>query len=51
MLDAGCGNSGYFQLAMFNLGAKNVTCLDIGEEWKQELSKILHQKKIPDGLC
>ena len=51
VLDAGCGNSGYFQLAMFNLGAKKVTCLDIGEEWKLELSKILLQKKIPDGFC
>jgi 2-polyprenyl-3-methyl-5-hydroxy-6-metoxy-1,4-benzoquinol methylase len=30
VLDAGCGNSGYFQVAMHRLGARKVTCLDIG---------------------
>jgi len=48
ILDAGCGNTGYFQVAMFNLGAKHVTCLDIGDEWQQELRKALQQRHIPD---
>lgn len=48
ILDAGCGNTGYFQVAMFNLGAKHITCLDIGDEWQQELIKALRQRNIPD---
>lgn len=51
VLDAGCGNTGYFQVAMFNLGVKSVTCLDIGEDWKAELDKILHRHNIPSGFC
>jgi ubiquinone/menaquinone biosynthesis C-methylase UbiE len=51
ILDAGCGNSGYFEVAMYNLGAKNVTCLDIGEEWKAEMDKVLFKHKIPAGFC
>lgn len=51
ILDAGCGNSGYFQVAMYNLGAKHVTCLDIGEDWKPELAKILSQHNIPLDFC
>ena len=41
VLDAGCGNTGYFQIAMKNLGVKKVTCLDIGSEWIPELKKVL----------
>ena len=33
VLDAGCGNSGYFPLTMMKLGAGKVTCLDLGEDW------------------
>ena len=51
ILDAGCGNTGYFEVAMYNLGAKRVTCLDIGEEWKEDLEKILYRHKIPNGFC
>ncbi len=51
VLDAGCGNSGYFQVAMYNLGVKHVTCLDIGEDWKPELAKILNQHNIPVDFC
>ncbi|MFM8719357.1 MAG: class I SAM-dependent methyltransferase, partial [Chthoniobacterales bacterium] len=51
VLDAGCGNTGYFEVAMYNLGAKSVTCLDIGEEWKEEIEKVLHKNKIPRGFC
>jgi ubiquinone/menaquinone biosynthesis C-methylase UbiE len=36
---------------MYNLGVKHVTCLDIGDEWKGELSKILSKYKIPTGFC
>ena len=51
VLDAGCGNSGYFQVAMYNLGVNHVTCLDIGEDWKPELAKILNQHNIPIDFC
>jgi SAM-dependent methyltransferase len=51
VLDAGCGNTGYFEVAMYNLGAKHVTCLDIGEEWKEEIDKVLFKNKIPSGFC
>jgi SAM-dependent methyltransferase len=47
VLDAGCGNTGYFQVAMFNLGVRHVTCLDIGDQWQQELVKALQHRNIP----
>jgi len=37
ILDAGCGNSGYFQHAMYKHGVSEIHCLDIGEEWIQPL--------------
>ena len=50
VLDAGCGNSGYFQVAMHHLGAGRVTCLDIGADWQQELRKIVAKHNVPDGF-
>jgi SAM-dependent methyltransferase len=50
-LDAGCGNTGYFQVAMYNLGALSVTCLDIGDEWKPELEKVIREYKVHEGFC
>jgi len=47
VLDAGCGNSGYFQVAMHRLGASKVTCLDIGTDWQQELRKIITKHNVP----
>ena len=47
VLDAGCGNSGYFAKAMVDLGAKHVYCLDIGNKWKRELKKGLKNKGVP----
>ena len=37
VLDAGCGNSGYFQVAMKKLGASEITCLDLVTDWISEL--------------
>jgi ubiquinone/menaquinone biosynthesis C-methylase UbiE len=44
IVDIGCGNTAYFQMAMHDLGAAHVTCLDIGDDWKTELQSAL------DGL-
>lgn len=41
ILDAGCGNSTYFQCAMLDLGVKRITCLELGEEWKESLRQGL----------
>ena len=51
VLDAGCGNSGYFQVAMHALGARKVTCLDIGTDWQPELEKIVLKHGVPEGFC
>lgn len=47
VLDAGCGNTGYFQVAMHKLGAKKITCLDLGTEWMPELKSILSKYEVP----
>ncbi len=47
VLDAGCGNTGYFAKAMIDLGAKHVYCLDLGNKWKAELRKGLKKKGVP----
>ena len=51
VLDAGCGNTGYFQLAMYNLGADHVTCLAIGDEWQDELARVMKKWNIPSDFC
>ena len=51
VLDAGCGNSGYFQVAMHALGARKVTCLDIGTDWQPELKKIVLKHGVPENFC
>ncbi len=40
-LDAGCGNTGYFQVAMSSLGVIRQTCLDLGRDWIPELLSVL----------
>ena len=47
ILDAGCGNTGYFTKAMIDLGAKHVYCLDLGDKWKSVLKKGLKNKGVP----
>ena len=47
ILDAGCGNTGYFTKAMIDLGAKHVYCLDLGSKWKSVLKKGLKNKGVP----
>ena len=46
VLDAGCGNSGYFAKAMIDLGAKQVYCLDLGKQWIHNLKKGLKEKGV-----
>jgi ubiquinone/menaquinone biosynthesis C-methylase UbiE len=47
VLDAGCGNTGYIQVAMHRLGAKKITCLDLGEDWIPELKKVTEKFSVP----
>lgn len=41
VLDAGCGNTAYFEVAMLDMGVASVTCLDLGEDWIPELKSAL----------
>ena len=50
VLDAGCGNTGYFQKAMYDLGAKRCVCIDIGYEWISELKNFGVAEGIPDSF-
>ena len=36
---------------MFRLGARHVTCLDIGDDWKDEMEKVLMDNEIPKEFC
>lgn len=51
VLDAGCGNSAYFQKAMFDLGVAHVTCIDIGDTWIPELKNALNILGVPEDFC
>jgi ubiquinone/menaquinone biosynthesis C-methylase UbiE len=51
VLDAGCGNSGYFEVAMYKLGVDSVTCMDIGNEWQEQMEIVLYKNQIPKGFC
>ncbi|MCG2694954.1 class I SAM-dependent methyltransferase [Candidatus Parcubacteria bacterium] len=48
ILDAGCGNSAYFEIAMIKLGVGRITCLDLGKEWIPFLKNALHDFGISD---
>lgn len=50
VLDAGCGNTLYFQKAMYTLGASHVTCLDIGDEWIMPFKTAMAARKIPENF-
>jgi SAM-dependent methyltransferase len=47
VIDVGCGNTAYFQKAMFDLGATHVTCVDIGTGWMPELQSALDGLGVP----
>ncbi|MEO5366360.1 MAG: class I SAM-dependent methyltransferase [Magnetococcus sp. WYHC-3] len=47
VLDAGCGNSGYLQVAFSRFGIGNMTCIDIGSEWGPALMRILKKHEVP----
>jgi SAM-dependent methyltransferase len=49
ILDAGCGNSAYFEVAMWQLGVGHITCLDLGDSWKDPLQEALRCFEIPDS--
>jgi ubiquinone/menaquinone biosynthesis C-methylase UbiE len=44
ILDAGCGNTTYFQIAMLDYGVNKITCLDLGEDWIPHLKDSLIKK-------
>lgn len=44
ILDAGCGNSGYFQHSMFKHGVQEIHCMDIGDDWIPPLKSHLKLK-------
>lgn len=46
VLDAGCGNTGYFEVAMANLGVANITCLDIGKDWIPDLKQVMQEYSV-----
>lgn len=46
LLDAGCGNTGYFQVVMNGLGINKMTCLDLGSDWIKPLKEFLENKGI-----
>lgn len=50
VLDAGCGNTAYFQKAMFDLGCAHINCLDIGNEWVDVLDNGLKNLGIPKSF-
>lgn len=47
VLDAGCGNTGYFQVAMNSLNVASQTCLDLGNDWIAELELVLQLYGMP----
>jgi SAM-dependent methyltransferase len=50
VLDAGCGNTGFFQVAMHRLGAGHIHCLDIGEDWIPLLKRITRDHGVPESF-
>ena len=46
LLDAGCGSTGYITEAMQKLGCKEVTHLDLGDTWIQELQTKFKMRNI-----
>lgn len=46
-VDIGCGNTAYFQKAMYDLGAVHITCVDIGEDWMPEMEAALESLNVP----
>lgn len=50
ILDAGCGNSGYFQVAMHRYGAAHITCLELGNDWQKPLRSITRSNGVPDDF-
>ena len=45
--DIGCGNSAYFEKALYDNGCEHITCLDIGEDWIPELTSALDVVEVP----
>jgi ubiquinone/menaquinone biosynthesis C-methylase UbiE len=50
MLDAGCGNTAYFEVAMTQmLGVGHITAMDLGTEWMAPLKGALHKHGVPES--
>lgn len=49
ILDAGCGNTAYFEVAMHRYGVREITCLDLGKEWIAPLSAALKSRGVPEN--
>lgn len=47
ILDAGCGNTAYFQLAMHRFGVEHQTCLELGDNWISPLKNKLQEYSVP----
>ena len=50
VLDAGCGNTAYFQIVMHQMGVKHMTCLDLGKAWIKPLKTALQSRGIPNDF-
>lgn len=50
VLDVGCGNTGFIEVAMYLLGVSNITCVDIGKSWIPHLKKVLATSNVPETL-
>ena len=49
ILDAGCGNTAYFEVAMHRLGVGHITCLELGDDWIETLKDGLKQYGLPSS--
>ena len=50
VLDVGCGNTGFIEVAMYLLGVSNIACVDIGKSWIPHLKKVLATSNVPETL-
>ncbi len=49
ILDAGCGNTAYFEVAMHSFGVGHITCLDLGNEWIAPLKAALTKRGVEEN--
>ncbi|MDK2979590.1 MAG: hypothetical protein PWP52_2304 [Bacteroidales bacterium] len=49
-MDAGCGSAVRNTLAFYEFGCRDLTALDIGDEWKDTALKNLNNYEIDSGF-